>query len=255
MDSEMDWKMTELPGLKCCGHQHRVPLEDGHSWSSQGLIMWPGLCKLFINVLDGGTQCTLSKFADDKKLWGVAGRQGGCAAVLRDLHRLEKCVNMNGNVKSCSWGGITPHTHKVCCQTGSQLCREGPGGSCWNHKLTMCQKCASALGETRCLLGCRKESISSRSRGSDPSPLMSPGKRYLESQVHFWARQYKRKIGTLEWVHQRWLRFWSIQSIRRGWEICDYSVWRKKGLGGSQQCANLIGECKEYSQSQWCPIK
>lgn len=30
---------------------------------------------------------------------------------------------------------------------------------------------------------------------------------------------------------------------------------RARGGGGSQQCINLIRECKEYNQSQWCPIK
>lgn len=56
--------------------------------------MWPGLCELFINVLDGGTQGPLSKFGDDTNLRGMAGRQGGCAAVHRDTQRWEKCFNI-----------------------------------------------------------------------------------------------------------------------------------------------------------------
>lgn len=64
--------------------------------------MWPGLCKLFIDVLDGGTECTPSKFADYANMRGIASRAGGCAAVHRDLHRQEKCINIpHENEEKC----------------------------------------------------------------------------------------------------------------------------------------------------------
>lgn len=48
--------------------------------------------KLFniINDLENREEHTLSKFSDDRKLWGVADAPQGHAAIQKDLDRLKK---------------------------------------------------------------------------------------------------------------------------------------------------------------------
>jgi len=53
--------------------------------SVPGLVLF----NLLINDLDEELECTFSKFADDRKLGGVCDALEVCAAIQRDLDRLE----------------------------------------------------------------------------------------------------------------------------------------------------------------------
>ncbi|KAK4827204.1 hypothetical protein QYF61_015232 [Mycteria americana] len=132
---------------------------------------------VFINDLDAGAECTLSKFADATKLGGVADMSEGCAAIQRNLNRLKKWANrnlimfnknlmmFNKKYKVLQLGKNSPmHQYMLGATHVHRSLAEMDLVVLVDTKLNMSQQCALAAKKVNSIQGYIKRIVASRSR-------------------------------------------------------------------------------------------
>ncbi|KAK4828207.1 hypothetical protein QYF61_024641 [Mycteria americana] len=111
-------------------------------------------------------------FADDTKRGAVVGMPDDCAAIQRDLNRLQNCAERNllkGNANSCPWGGITlTHQNTLSADQLESSFAEKAVGNVIDDELTMRQQCALAAQKANSILGYIRRDIASKSREAIP---------------------------------------------------------------------------------------
>ncbi|KAK4832645.1 hypothetical protein QYF61_024673 [Mycteria americana] len=212
------------------GRAQRVIVNGWYSITKgvpQRSVLGSLLLNIFINDIDSGIECTLSQFADDTKLRGVADSLEGRDAIQKDLDMLERWKKVNLiKINKCKDLHLGQSNHQYQYGLGGKGIESSPVEKDLGILVDETQKANR-------ILGCIKRSVASRSREVIlplHSALVRP---HLEYCVQPRGPQYKKDMDLLEWVQRRGTEMIrGLEHLSSEESLREFSVEKRRLWGG-----------------------